>query len=96
MAAKKTIKKKVAKKITRKKVYKVIDGERDYQNYLGSDRMDGSDHSVGDYLTMMDTYFRRAKDAWTNNPGDVASLKEIRKVAAIAVRCMEEHGAYPR
>ncbi len=81
---------------SRKEVYTVIDGEREYQNSLGSDRTDGANHSVGDYLTMMRTYFRKAEDAWTNKPGVEASLHEIRKIAAIAVRCMEEHGAPKR
>ncbi|MHA2279925.1 MAG: hypothetical protein ACXAC5_03490 [Promethearchaeota archaeon] len=45
---------------------------------------------------MMSSYFRAAQDGWTNNAGTVFALHEIRKIAAIAVRCMEEHGAYPR
>jgi hypothetical protein len=82
--------------LTRKTVYKIIDGERDYQDNLGSDRTDNSDHSVGDYLTMLDSYLRKAQDGWTDYPGNTMSLKQIRKIAAIAVRCMEEHGAEPR
>jgi hypothetical protein len=81
---------------SRKEVYSTIDGERDYQDNLPSHRTDGSDHTVGDYLVMLDSYLGKAKDAWTFNPGTVASLKQIRKIAAIAVRCMEEHGAEPR
>jgi len=80
----------------REEVYRVIDGERDYQDSLGSDRTDGSQHTTGDYLTMLDSYVRKAKDAWTNKPGNTAALNEIRKCAAIAVRCMEEHGAPKR
>lgn len=77
-------------------VYRVIDSERHYQNNLGVDRSDGVDRTVGDYLTMLDCYLRKAKDQWTNNPGNLEALHEIRKVAAIAVRCMEEHGAPSR
>lgn len=76
----------------REQVYKAIDGERDYQDSLGCDRTDGSDKTVGDYITMLSTYQRRAADNWTNVPGNRAALHEIRKIAAIAVRCMEEHG----
>lgn len=76
----------------REQVYKAIDGERDYQDSLGPDRTDGSVKSVGDYITMLNTYQRRATDAWTNIPGNRQALHEIRKIAAIAVRCMEEHG----
>jgi hypothetical protein len=80
----------------RAEVYKIIDSEREYQGDLGPDRTDSSDHSVGDYLVMLDTYLRAAKDEWTNNAGVVMSLHNVRKVAAIAVRCMEEHGAPSR
>jgi len=81
---------------TRKIVYEVIDGERDYQNNLPSDRTDNSEKTVGDYLTMLESYRRRASDAWTDNAGTQDALHVIRKIAAIAVRCMEEHGAYRR
>lgn len=80
----------------RQEVYRVIYQERDYQKNLGPERTDGDSHTVGDYLVMLDTYLRRAKDAWTGNPGVIPSLREVRKIAAIAVRCMEEHGAIER
>lgn len=84
--------------MTRDDVYRLIDGERDYQDSLGPDRREPSElpHSVGDYLVMLDTYLRKAKDGWTNNPGVTPALEQIRKVAAIAVHCMEDHGAPPR
>ena len=82
--------------ITRDEVYNAIDGERNYQDALGPKRTDDSDKSVGDYLIMMDTYFRKAKDGWTDHPGTGHSLAQIRKIAAICVRCMEEHGAVTR
>ncbi len=78
---------------TRAAVYVVIDGERDYQNNLPDYRTNGAPHSVGDYCTMLDSYMRRAIDAWTKHAGDHMCLHEIRKIAAIAVRCLEEHGA---
>jgi hypothetical protein len=79
----------------REDVYKLIDGERDYQDKLGPDRRDPTEvnHSVGDYLVMLSTYLRRAQDDWTNYPGVYEALDEIRKIGAIAVRCIEEHGA---
>jgi hypothetical protein len=86
----------MARNEKREEVYEIIDEERDYQHSLGSNRTDHSEKSVGDYLTMMSSYFRAAQDGWTNNAGTVFALHEIRKIAAIAVRCMEEHGAYPR
>jgi hypothetical protein len=83
---------------TRNEVYAAVDSERDYQDLFihgNPERctQDQHPHSVGDYLTMLATYVRKAQDAWTNNPGVLPSLHEIRKVAGIAVACMEEHGA---
>lgn len=77
--------------MNREDVYKLIDGERDYQDSLGANRTDGRQHSVGEYLVMLDTYLRRAFDAWTGNPGDSAALDEVRKIAGIAVHCMEDY-----
>lgn len=75
----------------RESVYYLINGERDYQDNLGEDRTNGHQRSVGDELVLMEVYLRRAFDAWTNNPGDIRALDEIRKIAGIAVRCMENH-----
>ena len=82
--------------LSREDVYKLIDGEREYQSKLGPDRTDGSDKTVGDYLTMLRSYLRKAENAWTDNAGCEPALDQIRKVAAIAVRCMEDHGAPER
>lgn len=85
--------------IERERVYDVIDGERAYQDAMkvGPDgRTDGRQKSVGDYLTLIRVYSAKADAAYSGSPGDVPSLHEIRKIAAIAVQCMEVHGAHPR
>ncbi len=84
--------------MTRKEVYKLIDGERDYQDALLPDRREpkGTPHSVGDYLTMLRSYMHKADEAWTYNAGDTAALDVIRKIGAIAIHCMEDHGAPER
>ena len=82
--------------MTRSEVYKVIDGERDYQDSLSPDRTVGVQHQVGSYLTMLRSYLAKAEQQWTNTAGDSAALSEIRKIAAIATRCMEDHGAPER
>ncbi len=74
-------------------VYSVIDGERDYQESLPDSRTDGANKTVGDYIVMAERYMRKAIDDWTDNPGNTQALHQLRKVAAICVRCMEEHGA---
>ena len=81
---------------SREDVYKVIDTERAYQNSLPPNRTDGSTHTVGDYVTMMQNYQADLVRAWTVNAGNDEALKVMRKLAGIAVRCMEEHGAIPR
>lgn len=82
-------------KLSRKEVYKAIDSERNYQDTLSSTRTDRPDgqHSVGEFLVLLKEYTDRALQAWTDNPGDAAALDVLRKVAGIAVRCMEQHGA---
>lgn len=77
-------------------VYKLIDGERDYQDSLTPDRTDGSDKTVGDYLVMLKYYTDAALAAWTTSPGTAASLDIIRKCAGICVHCMEDHEAPER
>lgn len=82
--------------LSRKLVYQIIVGERKYQDDLGPSRTDGATHSAMGYLTMFSTYLRRAIDGWTENPGDDVALDNIRKLAGIAVHCMEDHGIVPR
>ena len=80
----------------RKDVYKIIDSERDYQDQLEEDRTEGLPHSVGDYVVMLQHYINDATKAWTLNPGDEMAIEVVRKIAGIAVHCMEDHGAKKR
>lgn len=73
--------------------YNAIDSERDYQDALSSDRTDGSQHTVGDYTVMLQHYQQELVKAWTMNAGVDQALHVMRKIAAIAVHCMEDHGA---
>ncbi len=79
--------------MNRADVYKLIDGERDYQDSLWPTPAAVPHHSVGDYLIMLRYYGRLADAAWTANAGDAPALNVIRKITAIGVHCMEEHGA---
>lgn len=83
-------------KMPREEVYKAVDTERDYQAQVIS--MDKSicgtiPKSVGDYLTMLTAYINRTNETWVSTPGSAASLHMVRKIAAVAVKCMEQHGA---
>lgn len=91
------------KRIDRAKVYAAIDSERSYQDYLKKDRTsnptDGTrsiDHTVGDFVTMMQHYQNQLVEAWTANPGDAQAMEVMRKIGGIAVNCMEQHGAPKR
>lgn len=94
---------KETKMTTRKEVYAAIDSERRYQDHLKKDRTsnptDGTrsiDHTVGDFVTMMQQYQNNLVAAWTNNPGDQKAMEVMRKIAGIAVNCMEQHGVSHR
>ena len=73
----------------RVEVYTAIDSERDYQDV----RWAGHKHEVAGYITMMGHYYNELLEAWTKNNGDEAALHTMRKIAGIAVHCMEVHGA---
>jgi hypothetical protein len=79
-------------------VYKLIDGERDYQEGLwGSAVVHANELSVGDFVLMVEEYAARARKEWVGQPyPEVKALDHMRKIAGIAVRCMEIHGAPPR
>ena len=85
---------KMTSKPPRADVYAAIDGERDYQDkqWKGPDHQ----HEVGAYITMLTYYVQKAQEAWTVKSGDYDALHVIRKIAGIAVHCMEEHGAPKR
>jgi hypothetical protein len=80
----------------REDVYKLIDGEREYQESLPPARTDGKEHSVGEYLVMLKVYTDKALEAWTSGAGDTAALDVVRKCAGIAIHCIEDHGAPER
>ncbi len=82
----------------RSDVYRLIDGEREYQEDLEGDgsRHDGHQHTVGDYLVMLNSYIQKANSAWTDNGTDVPALEVIRKIAGICVHCMEDYNTNAR
>lgn len=84
----------------REKVYEVIDGERDYQK-----RLHGNDPTaVNSFILYMEHYLTRAREIastcqdgnnYPGSPGQ-SSLECVRKVVALGVACMEQHGAPKR
>jgi hypothetical protein len=75
----------------RARVYKLIDGERKYQ-----DKKWNGPRTVGEELFLLETLMAKAKPAWADHNGDFEALAIIRKIAAVAVRCMENHSTPPR
>ncbi len=82
-------------------VYAALDSERAYQNSRWSrtpaDIAAGHNpHSVCEWLTYMRYYIDKGLEMSTtsNDPqAEVAALPFARKVAALGVVCMEQHGA---
>jgi hypothetical protein len=85
---------------TRVEAYKAIDSERDYQDsFVLPGREYYQTHTLGEFVLMINQYASQAMQSWTHHKdGDSPdefppSLHEVRKIAALAVRCMEQHGA---
>jgi hypothetical protein len=79
--------------LTRERVYKLIDGERDYQDHLP--RNDVKEQRPMEQLALIETICERARAAWYDHPGQL-DMAFMRKIAGVAVRCMEDHGAPER
>ncbi len=74
-------------------VIDAINEELAYQSTLpGSGRADALPHGVAGQLVTLSVYTQEALTAWTKNAGDEAALNSLRKVAAIAIRALVEHG----
>lgn len=74
-------------------VFQVLREERDYQNSLNPNWCHGGAPSIAEEILMMQTYLNRAQTSYTSKYGDkTAGLYELRCVAAMAVRCFENHG----
>ncbi len=81
----------------RGKIFGIIVGERYYQDVQQKGgRFQKKVHTVGEELLLMKVYLDKAVVKYADNFGDAPALHGIRKVAALAVRCMENHGALPR
>ena len=88
-------------KSTRQEVYQAINEERDYQDIKWNPETTTSHgiHSVEQWIVYIEDYLLEAKHALSRNTqtiGDEAALHGIRKVAAMAVCCMEQNGALKR
>ena len=76
----------------RSEVYALIDGERAHQDR----KWPGHQHSVTEYLVYIRDYVEDALHRVTHESGENGVKPNVRKIAALAVACMEENGAPPR
>jgi hypothetical protein len=88
-------------KMQREEVYKIIDGERDYQllrwgyNTVDGKRCDNL-RSPAEYVLYMQHYINEAIRLATVDTATEPVLEMVRKVIALGVRCGEQHGLPPR
>ncbi len=75
---------------TRAEVYLAVDSERKYQE--GLPRNTEKFQEPLEHLTIIKRIVRDMEDSWYDNPGK-ADLNFMRKIAGVAVRAMEQHGA---
>ena len=83
----------------RTQVYELVDGEREYQDALWGPTRDQGRHTVTEFLAYIRDYAEEAlhlESRVANPEADERALGIVRKVAGLAVACMEQHGAPPR
>lgn len=84
----------------RKDVYKAIDSERDYQDVIWNSTTTAGDlHSFEEWFTYITDYVLEAQHKLSRSNQDDGyefSRHSMRKVAAMAVRALEQHGAEQR
>jgi hypothetical protein len=87
---------------TREEVYSAIDSERNYQDRKGvANGGEPHRHELESYVLYMDDYMTELKAQlsriWTSDgQPPTAALNTLRKVVALGVAAMEQHGALHR
>ena len=84
----------------REDVYKAIDTERDYQDLRWTPRraangVADSEKPPAEWINYMEFHLNEAKRA-VYELNEEEALAQVRKVAALAVRCLELHGCPER
>lgn len=87
--------------LKREEAYRVIDGERDYQDArygttASSGRPGNGSRTLDEYALYIEGYSRKLADIASTEINPNGKLDLVRKVAALCVACMEEHGAVER
>lgn len=83
----------------RSDVYKAIDTERGYQDAKWGSTESAGLHSITEFLVFIRDYTEEALHAESRESmktADPKALDNVRKIAGLAVACMEQHGAPER
>lgn len=85
----------------RSEVFACVEAERRYQDERWSEltTTSGGQHSVGEWAVFIDDYLRQLKTELSRTPEPEATdlaLHTLRKIAAMAVACMEQNGVRHR
>lgn len=77
----------------RQEIYKAIDTEREYQTILTKKKL-----SIVEEILIAKKYLSKAEEDWLVDfeGKEVEALENLRKVAGIIVRCLENHGVENR
>ncbi len=87
--------------VTREQVYKAIDSERDYQDSKWGSTLSGGRPGNGfrttdEYVAYIVGYTNELVQVASHFGDETAKLNVVRKVAGLAVACMEQNGAPQR
>jgi hypothetical protein len=81
---------------SRKHVFDCITSEREYQDLTAQNWNHKGHPSIAAELLMMEEYLLKARTAYCGTRDDAETLDVLRKIAGIAVRCLENYGVAPR
>lgn len=71
------------------RVLLAVESERAYQE----EKWPGHDHTVAEWLLIMEKLMGDARRAWVTGHGDNQALHEVRQIVATGIACMEQCGA---
>lgn len=77
-------------------IFSKIVTERDYQDHMCGLNNIPQKPTIEGEIVMIKTYVDKMLSMWTENPNNKAVLSEMRKIAGIAVRCLQNHGCPKR
>jgi hypothetical protein len=79
----------------REAVYLATDKERDFQDQKWGP-IEDHPHEMGSWILIMESLLADARKAWQSVNGDAKAAEELRKVIAVGVACLEQHGVIER